>query len=104
MEKKKLKKLTINKMSGFSAISEQEQMEMKDGETWYSIEQVNQLIDNGTWQGGYVSGMGYVGLSSTVYGLDYEEHVYGYNPGSIGESDLDRYNRMNEHYGSTGGA
>ncbi len=65
MEKKKLKKLKINKMSEFPVIGDQEQMMMKGG---YTIAEAEQMMNNGTWSGGYVDGLGYVGTEVTVYG------------------------------------
>ncbi len=65
MEKKKLKKLKINKMSEFPVIGDQEQMMMKGG---YTITEAEQMMNNGTWTGGYVDGLGYVGTEVTVYG------------------------------------
>ena len=63
MEKKKLKKLQINKMSGFPIISEQEQMMMKGG---YTFDEMEQMINNGTWEGGQVDGLGYVSAAIEV--------------------------------------
>ncbi len=65
MEKKKLKKLKINKMSEFPVIGDQEQMMMKGG---YTFAQMEQMIDAGTWSGGQVDGIGYVGGVANVYG------------------------------------
>ena len=59
------KKLNINKLSDFPVISEQEQMAMKGG---WTLEAASAMIDNGTWQGGYVDGLGYVSAATNVYG------------------------------------
>ena len=63
MEKKKL---SINKLSSFPVLSEQEQIEMKGG---YTEEQMISMVNNGTWSGGYVDGWGYVSSVATVTGV-----------------------------------
>ncbi len=63
MEKKKLKKLKINKMSEFPVIGDQEQMMMKGG---YTIAEAEQMMDSGNWSGGHVDGLGYVGPMVTI--------------------------------------
>ena len=67
METKKLKKLSINKMVDFPVIEEQEQMALKGGDG-YTLDEVSDMIDAGTWKGGYVDGVGYVGIAAPVEG------------------------------------
>jgi len=74
MEKKKLKKLSINKMVDFPVIEEQEQMAMKGGDG-YTLDDVSGMIGAGTWGGGYVEGVGYVAGASTVYGGNILEYA-----------------------------
>jgi hypothetical protein len=45
MEKKKLKKLSINKMDGFPVIGEQEQMVMKGGDSTFA--EMEAMINSG---------------------------------------------------------
>ena len=99
------KRLNINKLSDFPVISEQEQMEMKGGTTQAELDA---MISNGTWQGGYVDGLGYVSKAVVVEGFDlqkWSQFFYQSQPynGSIGESDSTRWDRMNELNKRTGG-
>ena len=54
-------------MNEFPVIGEQEQMIMKGG---YTFSEMEQMIDAGTWTGGQVDGIGYVGPVSMAYGTD----------------------------------
>lgn len=72
MEKKKLKKLQINKMSGFLVISEQEQMMMKGGNLlWQIIKRVLKPLEAGRGSDYVPKGELYDRLYES-YGIDTE--------------------------------
>ena len=52
-------------MHEFPVVSEQEQMALKGG---YTFDEMETMIDNGTWEGGEVDGLGYVAEVTNVYG------------------------------------
>ncbi len=62
---KKLERLKIYQLQEFTRIGEHEQMAMKGG---YTPGEMEEMMNEGTWEGGVVDGMGYVGSGVTVYG------------------------------------
>lgn len=65
MKTNKVEKFNINNLSGFSVISEQEQIEMKGG---WTLSQAETMMDQHSWNGGMIDGIGYVGACTNIYG------------------------------------
>ncbi|GET29934.1 hypothetical protein [Prolixibacter sp. SD074] len=63
MKNNRLEKLRINKTIDFTIIGEAEQKSIKGG---YTVAQLEQMLYDGTWEGGYVDGMGYVFGTVTI--------------------------------------
>ncbi len=71
-----MKKLEISEMSDFFVIEYEDQILVKGGYTW---EQMEQMLDEGTWQGGQVDGIGYVASAVTIVGpniLQYQNYLW----------------------------
>ena len=94
---KKFKKLSINKMQGFPAIGVQEQVALKGGTSAFGWQEYYNLY--GTYPPGDT---GYNPDTDTCYSIT-DNIANGSPNGTIGESDYERYNSMNEYYGENGG-
>ncbi len=95
----KLKKLSINKMNEFPVISNSESKEIIGGTSAFGWQE---YYNN---YGSYLPGdTGYNPDTDTCYSIA-DNISQNYPPGTtyIGESDYERYNRMNNFYGGNGG-
>ena len=92
MEKKKLKKLRINKMQDFPVINEREQLALKGGD--YTLGQMEQMMEIGDWTGGFVEGVGYVsGVMDSNGGYEVTE--------TCAICDMETYGQMSDPGGAT---
>ena len=65
-----MKKLNINKLSEYPVVNIEEQTSLKGG---VSQDEFFRMLENNTWQGGYVDGYGYAAPAVTIYGTSWNE-------------------------------